>query len=148
MVVATMLAMVMLAASPAMAQNAGGAQYSEQNAQGSNINQSSQQCQNGTGDINVAGGDNNASISDDDTNAAVGGNAGASQYQYGDNAGGDGNLSDNDTNAIGQGNNTEVNVAQQCAQPSQQVNADSDSGETPETGAMQFNFFGLGSLFG
>lgn len=136
MVVASMLAMVMLAASPALAQNAGGAQYSEQNAQGSNINQSSQQCQNGTGDINVAGGDNNAAISDDDTNAAVGGNAGASQYQYGDNAGGDGNLSDDDTNAIGQENNTEVNVAQQCVQDGSGVNA------------AQFNFFGLSNLFG
>ena len=117
MVVASMLAMMLLAASPAMAQGAGSAQYSEQNASGSNINQSSQQCQNSTGDINVAGGDNTA----------------VSQYQYGDTT---------------QENTTEVNVAQQCAQPSQQVNVDGDSGETPETGAMQFNFFGLGSLFG
>ena len=115
MVVASMLAMMMLAASPAMAQGAGSAQYSEQNASGSNINQSSQQCQNSTGDINVAGGDNTA------------------VSQYGDTA---------------QENNTEVNVAQQCAQPSQQVNVDGGSGDAPETGAMQFNFFGLGSLFG
>ena len=132
MILASMLAMVMLAASPALAQT----QSSEQNASGENINQLSQQCQNIIGDINVEGGDNNAAISDDDTNAAVGGNAGASQYQYGDNAGGDGNLSDDDTNAIGQENNTEVNVAQQCVQDGSGVNA------------AQFNFFGLSNLFG
>lgn len=144
-----MLAMVMLAASPAMAQNAGSAQYSEQNASsenGGNINQASQQCQNSTGDINVAGGDNNASISDNDTNAAVGGDATADQYQYGDNSGGDAAVSDDDTNAIGQENNTEVNVAQQCAQPSQQAN-DSSSG-SEGVSFSQFNFFGLADLFG
>ena len=54
MILASMLAMVMLAASPALAQT----QSSEQNASGTNINQLTQQCQNVIGDINVAGGDN------------------------------------------------------------------------------------------
>lgn len=54
MILASMLAMVMLAASPALAQT----QSSEQNASGNNINQLSQQCQNVIGDINVEGGDN------------------------------------------------------------------------------------------
>lgn len=135
MILASMLAMVMLAASPALAQT----QSSEQNASGNNINQLSQQCQNVIGDITVEGGDNNAAISDDDANAAVGGDASGDQYQYGDNAGGDAAVSDDDVNAIAQENNTTVTVVQNCIQEAQQANVDIDANiEAPAPGDDQY----------
>lgn len=89
-------------------------------------NTSEQNAANFVGEINATGGDNNAAISDDDTNTAVGGaggDAAAVNAQLalvgGDQeanatggAGGDANLSDDDANAIVQENNTAVNVEQ------------------------------------
>ena len=105
MIMASMLAMVMLAASPALAQT----QSSEQNAQGNNINQLSQQCQNVIGDINVEGGDQTAT--------------GGDQY-----AAGEGNVN---AQEIAQEQNITVNVAQTCINQAAQANVDIEAPAAP-----------------
>ncbi len=121
MILASMLAMVMLAASPALAQT----QSSEQNASGSgNFNQLSQQCQNVIGDINIEGGDQTA-VADQDATAESGDATAEAQYDSEANAE-SGDPTALNASEIAQEQDITVNIAQTCIQEAQQANVDID----------------------
>lgn len=113
MIMASMLAMALLVASPAMAQDGGDAADDSIGGAGgdvSNTQYNTEICQNIVGDIDVNNENTAAQYGGDDTgiNAAEG----------------DGNaqlLSQDEAFAIAQENNTTVNIVQQCFQQSQQA---------------------------
>lgn len=122
MLMASMLAMVLLAASPVMAQDGGDASDDSIGGAGGDVSSSeyntqvsAQFCQNIIGDISVDNDNDATQYAGDD----VGVNA----------AEGDGNaqaLSQDEAQAIAQENNTTINIVQQCFQQAQQAQGDNN----------------------
>lgn len=134
MLLASMLAMVMLAASPALAQTGGsggdaaddsiGGAGGDATDNSTSAQYSAQLCQNIIGDIVVA---------NENTAAQYGGDDAASQYVDGD--ANDLSLSQDEAQAIAQENNTTINIVQQCFQQNQQAQGEDIS--QAQAGAQQ-----------
>lgn len=119
MIMASMLAMVLLAASPVMAQDGGDAADDSIGGAGGDVTETqynTEICQNIVGDINVLNENTAAQYAGDDSAANL--------------AEGDGNaqsISQDEAQAIAQENNTTINIVQQCA-TGEGVNVIGDAG--------------------